>query len=97
MRDAMHSSLDLVPISAGDSLLFASGAFAALGSLDLVALMAVFISSAILGDAVNYSVGKWLGETSLGGRKPALVYPSYASWIYVLRNCCWMLTTSMHI
>lgn len=46
---------------AGDSLLFAAGAFAALGHLNVAALLAVFISSAILGDALNYQLGKMFG------------------------------------
>lgn len=45
----------------GDSLLFAAGAFAALGSLHLGAVCAVFISAAIIGDAVNYAIGNYLG------------------------------------
>jgi membrane-associated protein len=43
------------PVPTGDSLLFATGALAALGRLNLVALLAVFNVAAILGDAVNYA------------------------------------------
>jgi membrane-associated protein len=43
-------------------LLFAAGAFAALGSLNIWVLSAVFITAAILGDAVNYAIGNYLGE-----------------------------------
>jgi membrane-associated protein len=50
-----------VPTCAGDSLLFAAGALAALGSLDVWLVSAVFIVAAILGDAVNYSIGNYLG------------------------------------
>lgn len=46
---------------AGDSLLFAAGAFAALGSLNVWALFAVFITAAILGDALNYAIGNYAG------------------------------------
>ena len=49
---------------AGDSLLFAAGAFAALGSLNVWAVSGVFITAAILGDAVNYAVGNFLGALS---------------------------------
>ena len=55
---------------AGDSLLFAAGAFASLGHLNLAALMAVFISSAILGDAVNYQLGSLWGERRLALAAP---------------------------
>jgi len=50
--------------TSGDSLLFAAGTFAALGHLSLGGLMATFITSAILGDAVNYHLGKMFGEPS---------------------------------
>ena len=48
-------------VSAGDSLLFAAGAFAALGALNVWALFGVFITAAILGDALNYAIGNYAG------------------------------------
>ena len=51
----------LTPFLPGDSLLFAAGAFAALGSLHLPSLMGIFTTAAILGDAVNYAAGHYLG------------------------------------
>ena len=54
----------LTPFLPGDSLLFAAGAFAALGSLHLPSLMGIFITAAILGDAVNYAAGHYLGMPS---------------------------------
>lgn len=48
-------------VCAGDSLLFAAGAFAALGSLNVWALLGIFITAAILGDAVNYAIGNFAG------------------------------------
>ncbi len=56
----------LRPWSVGDSLLFAAGAFAALGSLNLWAVCGVFISAAIIGDAVNYAIGNYLGGCTSG-------------------------------
>lgn len=53
----------MAPFLPGDSLLFAAGTFAALGSLNFPLLIAIFLSSAILGDAVNYAVGSRLGKT----------------------------------
>lgn len=41
--------------AAGDSLLFATGALAALGKLNVLALLGVYIVAATLGDAVNYA------------------------------------------
>ena len=45
----------------GDSLLFAAGAFCASGALQLGAVMSTFITAAILGDAVNYTIGHSIG------------------------------------
>ena len=62
MRNGCYSScIEQSCLLAGDSLLFAAGAFAALGSLNVWAVSGVFITAAILGDAVNYAVGNYLG------------------------------------
>jgi membrane-associated protein len=45
----------------GDSLLFAAGALAGSGMLDIRLLLVLFIAAAVLGDAVNYSVGRYIG------------------------------------
>jgi membrane-associated protein len=45
----------------GDSLLVTAGVFAALGVLDLWVLNALLIPLAILGDAVNYAIGRRTG------------------------------------
>ena len=47
----------------GDSLLFVAGAVAAMGKLDLPLLMMLLASAAIVGDAVNYAIGRWFGQT----------------------------------
>jgi membrane-associated protein len=56
-----ETGLVVTPILPGDSLLFAAGAIAAIGSLNIFLLMGLLIIAAILGDAVNYSIGKRLG------------------------------------
>ncbi|EIE23211.1 hypothetical protein COCSUDRAFT_23829, partial [Coccomyxa subellipsoidea C-169] len=61
-----ETGLVLTPFLPGDSLLFAAGAFAALGSLNLWAVCGVFISAAIIGDAVNYAIGNYLGGCTSG-------------------------------
>jgi membrane-associated protein len=47
--------------------LFAAGALAALGSLDLWLLVVLLIGAAILGDSVNYWVGAWIGPRAFSG------------------------------
>jgi len=56
-----ETGLVVTPILPGDSLLFAAGAFAASGSLDLKWLLILLVAAAVLGDAVNYAVGHFMG------------------------------------
>ncbi len=56
-----ETGLVVTPILPGDSLLFACGALAATGVLDPWLTAGLLITAAILGDAVNYSVGHVVG------------------------------------
>jgi len=56
-----ETGLVVTPVLPGDSLLFAAGAFAASGSLDVTWLFLLLTVAAILGDAVNYTVGHFMG------------------------------------
>ncbi|MBS3127616.1 DedA family protein [Candidatus Woesearchaeota archaeon] len=56
-----ETGLIIAPFLPGDSLLFAAGTFAALGSLDLALLFFVLFTAAVLGDFVNYSTGRYMG------------------------------------
>jgi membrane-associated protein len=51
----------VMPFLPGDSLLFAAGAFAALGALKVGWLIALLAVAAIIGDTVNYWIGHFLG------------------------------------
>ncbi len=62
-----ETGLVVTPFLPGDSLLFAAGALAALGSLDLWLLVVLLIGAAILGDSVNYWVGAWIGPRAFSG------------------------------
>jgi len=57
-----ETGLVVTPFLPGDSLLFAVGTFAAIGSLDILWLFVVIASAAIIGDSVNYAIGKFFGE-----------------------------------
>jgi len=53
----------VTPFLPGDSLLFVAGALAAIGEggMDILVLMGVLITAAILGNTVNYQIGRFLG------------------------------------
>ncbi len=58
-----ETGLIVTPFLPGDSLLFVAGALAAssAGAFDINVLMLTLVVAAILGDAVNYRVGRWFG------------------------------------
>ena len=53
----------VTPFLPGDSLLFVAGALAAIGEggMDIFTLMAVLIVAAVLGNTLNYQIGRFLG------------------------------------
>lgn len=57
-----ETGLVVTPFLPGDSLLFAIGAIAARGVLSLPVLLISLAIAAILGDTVNYFVGKYFGD-----------------------------------
>lgn len=74
-----ETGLVVTPFLPGDSLLFAAGVIAALGledgtrPLDVVTMAALLTVAAILGDTVNYHIGKFLGPKVLRGE---------SSWLF---------------
>jgi membrane-associated protein len=57
----IETGLVIWPFLPGDSLLFAAGALAATGVLDIYVVSILLIVAAIAGDAVNYSIGRYVG------------------------------------
>ena len=51
----------VTPFLPGDSLLFVAGAVAALGGMDIVWLNVLLLLAAVLGNSVNYAIGRYLG------------------------------------
>jgi membrane-associated protein len=60
-----ETGLVVTPFLPGDSLLFAAGALAATGAMSIEVIMVTLTVAAVLGDAVNYSVGRRLAHTFL--------------------------------
>lgn len=70
----VETGLVFMPLLPGDSLLFAAGALAASsGALDVKVIIGLLIIAALLGDNVNYFVGKFLGK-QIAARKRILFF-----------------------
>lgn len=73
-----ETGLIVTPFLPGDSLLFALGALTAIeGGLSLTALIVLLIVAAILGDAVNYSIGRWFGLRLFTNPNSRIFNPSH--------------------
>lgn len=68
-----ETGLVVTPILPGDSLLFAVGSFAALGSLRLDYVLIGLTIAAILGDSLNYAIGHYMGPK---------VFTRKDSWVF---------------
>ena len=62
-----ETGLVVTPFLPGDSLLFAAGALAATGALDVRLLFLLLAGAAILGNTVNYSIGRFVGPRVFRG------------------------------
>lgn len=56
-----ETGLVVTPFLPGDSLLFVAGALAATGGMDIRLLSGLLFLAAVLGDNVNYGIGRWVG------------------------------------
>jgi membrane-associated protein len=72
-----ETGLVVTPFLPGDSLLFAVGAFAARGSLDLVLSMVVLAAAGILGDSVNYGIGARVGPAVFQRKDSRIFKPEH--------------------
>lgn len=62
----VETGLVVMPFLPGDSLLFVAGAIAGVGGLDIGLLVVLLTAAAILGDALNYSIGRKIGPKVFG-------------------------------
>jgi len=72
-----ETGLVITPILPGDSLLFATGTVAALGSLDLSLIIILLSIAAIAGDTVNYWIGYLVGPKVFSKEKSRLFNKEY--------------------
>ncbi len=67
----------VTPFLPGDSLLFVAGAVAASGGMNVHLLVALLILAAVLGNSVNYAVGRWLGRHFFTDRGSRWLNPAH--------------------
>ena len=72
-----ETGLVVTPILPGDSLLFVAGTIAAVGGLDVHLLVVLLIVAAILGNSVNYAIGRWAGKRFFVDRGSRWLNPVY--------------------
>jgi membrane-associated protein len=73
-----ETGLVVTPFLPGDSLLFATGALAATGALDLGTASLLLLVAAVAGDAVNYSIGRAVGVRIM---ERARADPRWGRWV----------------
>lgn len=67
----------VTPFLPGDSLLFIAGSLAALGSLNVHLLVLILLVAAVLGNTVNYEIGRFLGMKFFVDEKSRWLNPHY--------------------
>lgn len=69
----LETGVVLAPFLPGDSLLFAAGALAATGSFNILILWLVIFLASVIGDTVNYHIGKFVGVK---------IFTKESSWLF---------------
>lgn len=72
-----ETGLVVTPFLPGDSLLFAAGGIAAVGSMNIHVMVALLLAAAILGDATNFMIGKFFGRKLFANPDSKIFRQSY--------------------
>ena len=72
-----ETGLVVLPFLPGDSMLFAAGAIAAVGGMNIFALIGTLIGAAILGDWLNFEIGKHYGRRLFANPNSRIFRQSY--------------------
>lgn len=78
----LETGIVATPFLPGDSLLFAAGAIASLGSMNIALLIPLLASAAILGDTVNYWIGRKAGPLVFSKEKSLFFNKDYLRRAY---------------
>jgi len=73
----IETGLVITPFLPGDSMLFAAGALAGIGSMNIFTLLIVAYLAAVLGDTANYFIGKKIGKKILAKEKVRFINKAY--------------------
>ncbi|MCB2353615.1 DedA family protein [Clostridium estertheticum] len=73
----IETGLVITPFLPGDSMLFAAGALAGIGSMNIFTLLIISYLAAILGDTANYFIGKKIGKKILAKEKVRFINKEY--------------------
>lgn len=58
----IETGVVIMPFLPGDSLIFAAGTFSAIGNLNIVTIFLSLWAAAVIGDTLNYEIGKFIGS-----------------------------------
>lgn len=72
-----ETGLVVLPFLPGDSMLFAAGSIAAIGGMNIFALIGLLIVAAVLGDFVNFEIGKHFGRKLFANPNSHIFKQSY--------------------
>ncbi|MBU3145212.1 VTT domain-containing protein [Clostridium sp. CF012] len=73
----IETGLVVMPMLPGDSMLFAAGTLAAIGSMNIFTLLVVVYLAAVLGDTANYYIGKRIGKKILAKEEVRFINKEY--------------------